>query len=558
MPPLPGFKVDAVARLARELRFVPRERLLDDIRRAEDLALEIDPDTLYPHDWLVFRVTGYRPTLDNPPLIVGKALRRDLVALVEHLCHAARLHEGDHAPDELITPDDLAARMGIGRKTLDRRRREGLPSRRVIGADSRPRVAFRAALIEPLLRDAPPVPARSPRFRAAERQRMLRRADRYARLGLSLNAAALRIARRYDRSHEGVRQLLRREDARRLRAGQLPRFQQPAPLTPRRRAAILRAERMGCAPPALADAAGITRPALRRALIAARAELLLTLHDQGHLRTAHPSHADDDQALLDTDAARTGLAFAGPTRLVVFLDEAARPSVSPPRIEAARMRALHTLRHRADGAIAALDRHHPSAAAVDRIETDLRWISRLKASLLAPELRVILGAIESRLARPLTTIPPDRVAALVLRCVRNAADALDSMDPARAGRVAAAVSLSVDRAVAQWARAHPLEAPRKATYLISPDAPVADWTRRVAPWRGILELDPRLISALPALDETPRHYLTRRYALDGLSPATRASLARTMGLNTIRVALFEQEALAAAWRLVRNTAAGRS
>lgn len=560
MPPLPRFKVEAVARLARELRFVPRERLLDDIRRGEDLALEIDPATLYPQDWLIFRITGYRPALDNPAMIVGHALRRDLVALVEHLCHAARLHTDDHAPGDLLWPDEVAARLGIGRKTLDRRRRAGLPSRRVIGADNHTRVAFRASLVDSFRNAQPAPPARARRFKAKEQSRMLRRADRYARLGLSLNAAALRIARRFGRSHEGVRQLLRREEVRLLQRGVATRFHEPAPLSPRRRAVLLRAARFGISAASIASVAGLTHATLRRALVLARAEQLADFLRRGWLNVPEIPGLDQasaEEKLLSLAPAHAGLIWHGPTTLVQLLEEARRQVVSHPKVEATRLWAMQRLRLRALNSIALLNMHHPSAAVVDRVETDLRWIARLKASLIAPELRVILGAIEARIGRSMTSIPPASLGSLFLHGLRKAAGSLDMMDPSRAGRVAAVISLSVDRVATEWIRAARRDSAARAAHIIPNDYPVRDWTRAVAPWQPMLEPDARLHLVLATMDSSTRAFLEQRFALNASAPTTLAELGLARGLDAIRVARIEKDALDAAWRAIRTNSPGR-
>ena len=44
----------------QQSRFAPRERLLEQIDRAEKLLAEIVPGKLYPFEYLLFRITGYR------------------------------------------------------------------------------------------------------------------------------------------------------------------------------------------------------------------------------------------------------------------------------------------------------------------------------------------------------------------------------------------------------------------------------------------------------------------------------------------------------------------
>src|SRR3954452_11933886 len=69
----------------QQARFAPRERRLEQIDRAEKLLGEIDVARQYPWEYLVFRITGYRP--DNAPALIleGDDVRHDLRLFVEDL-----------------------------------------------------------------------------------------------------------------------------------------------------------------------------------------------------------------------------------------------------------------------------------------------------------------------------------------------------------------------------------------------------------------------------------------------------------------------------------------
>src|SRR5688572_15617995 len=95
MPPLPRLHVPALAEIARRLRYVPPKAARRQLEAAEGIAGDLDPAATYPEDWVVFRLTGYRPEIAEPALIAGERLIADLSPLVEHLCVAAELGEGD-------------------------------------------------------------------------------------------------------------------------------------------------------------------------------------------------------------------------------------------------------------------------------------------------------------------------------------------------------------------------------------------------------------------------------------------------------------------------------
>src|SRR5690606_11801082 len=158
MPPLPRLKVPALAELASQLRYTPAKAARRQLEAAEALAGQIDAAGTYPEDWIVFRLTGYRPDLKNPALIAGDALLRDLSPLIEHLCIAAELSEadlprGDGAGGDgaaWLTAEEVCERWRISRRTLDRYRRQGLLARRVAVTDGRARhrLVFAGSAVE--------------------------------------------------------------------------------------------------------------------------------------------------------------------------------------------------------------------------------------------------------------------------------------------------------------------------------------------------------------------------------------------------------------------------
>ena len=58
----------------QQARFAPRERRLEQIDRAEKLLAEIDVEKKYPWEYLVFRITGFRP--DNAPALIARRAGR--------------------------------------------------------------------------------------------------------------------------------------------------------------------------------------------------------------------------------------------------------------------------------------------------------------------------------------------------------------------------------------------------------------------------------------------------------------------------------------------------
>ncbi|MCH9057549.1 MAG: CoA transferase [Planctomycetes bacterium] len=148
MPPLPQLRSPAIKDLYEQLRFAPPRALKRDIERAETLAGEVDHDTTYPEDWIVFRVTGFRPEIGQPRMTEGAGLLADLSSLVERLSHDARLSQDELDGDGFLDAATLCRRWGVSRKTIDRYRRQGLVARRVRTEQGRSVLMFASGVVE--------------------------------------------------------------------------------------------------------------------------------------------------------------------------------------------------------------------------------------------------------------------------------------------------------------------------------------------------------------------------------------------------------------------------
>ncbi len=554
MPPLPRLRVTALGELAKQLRFAPREALLRDIERAEALAGEIDPERTYPEDWIVYRITGYRARIDEPAEVVGAALLGDLSALVERLSSAAGLTAEELAAAGAIDGDALAARWGVSRKTLERWRREGLLARRASLGGGLSRVAYMPGAVERFERANAARIARAGAFSRVPPEveaRMLRRAARYRdSLGLSLNEAASRIARRFGRSHEGVRRLLRRHDERAIAAGREPIFGEPAPLAGRRQRAALRAWRRGVPPGRIAARYGRTRGAIHHALLAERARLLRAHPVGGVPPAAAALDADAIAALLEPEPVRSGLVWRGETDLLAFILSARERSAPVAVEERMRAMAMHALRARAARITGLLGSSSAEAAGVDRAETDLRWAARLAATLVRTHLPLMVETLEGALGVPLEGLRPGESRPLLASAVVAVASGVMGHDPWRGGRVAAPVGLAVTRLAAGRAReARP--DPRRAMPRLSRGVAFEDWTRRLAPWQAFLEPDARFAGVLDLLDAEPRATLCARFGLGGGYPRTLAELAAERGVTVMRAGELERRAIRAALTVAR-------
>lgn len=548
MPPLPRLKSPVLAELERQLRFAPPEALRRHLERVETLAGEIDSAGQYPEEWVSFRVTGYRPPETGRAVLTGADLLADISALAERLSNAAGIgwveaREVDHALDA----DELCARWSISRKTLERYRRRGLPARRVAVEKGLSKLAFIPAVVERFeqahalhLKKA----ATFTRIDERTRERMLKRAARYRRrFDCSLHQIAVRLARRFDRSPEAIRQLLRRSAT-----GPGPDSREP--LREKQRRVIHRAWRRGIEASALAERYGVSRGAVLRALNVERARLLRGLL-AGALATPTPpplfERADADEVLLSAPGVRAGLDLQSERDLLAWITAARVREVVGPAEERARLAGYQYLRHSAARLVRALDHSHPSGLALDEAETRLRWAGLVRAAIVRSQFALLIETCEGRLARPLHEMRAADVAPLILGSIEAIGQALDHLDHTKGARLAAGAGLAVDRFTARWLREYGpgVMLSTRATPTLRAGAALPDWTARLCPWRAWLDPDPRLRSILPRLEPDAARLLAERFGWTGGPPITQKALAAQLNVPLVHAARAERKALRA-------------
>lgn len=555
-----------MADLSRQVRFAPPDALRKHIARAEALAAEIEPKAQYPSDWIVYRVTGYRP--EAPPgvttaaPVAGTELLRDLSAMVEGLCEHAgvRLTELSGA----IGAKELGQRWGISVKTIDRYRRAGLVARRALDSEGRPRLAFMPSVVQAFERSHAGELATGAAYSRMDpdlRARLIARAERYRRvLGLSRHAAAERMSGRFGRSAETIRVLLEREDDQRRSRGEPAVFGDRGPIAPDEATSAYARWRHGDEPAALARPLGVSRTAVQRAINLGRAERLFGLLKDDSLTTPHvaeitmgPSIDDwTGHPLLSPVRVRTGLGEPGLTDLAEFI-EAGRPRIAvSPKDERTLLLAYHVLRVTGREWIGRISRANPQSDRLDQAETALRWAARVKAEIVRMEIPLAIQTIESVLSAKLNTLAPEPCRQLIARLLQAIAGACDRADPTRGGRLAAPAGMALHAAATIWAKDHraPDQVPKKqATRMMVAKESLADWTLRVCTWQAFLEPDPRVRASLGSIPPDGARLLTLRMGWDGGPPRTMNAVASALGVARLVVPRLEQRAIRAALQL---------
>lgn len=80
-------KYRVLKELIAQLRFTPKETLLEQSYRAEKLIKIIDARKQYPYDFVCYKITEYRPKELPDKLLLGKDLISDLTLFVSQVSH---------------------------------------------------------------------------------------------------------------------------------------------------------------------------------------------------------------------------------------------------------------------------------------------------------------------------------------------------------------------------------------------------------------------------------------------------------------------------------------
>ncbi|MDB5330680.1 MAG: polymerase sigma factor, sigma-70 family [Phycisphaerales bacterium] len=262
------FRIDSLAELSRQLDFTPQETRAIQVAAAEELLHSIEPLKAYPLDFIVYRITGYRPKQVSENLLTGIALQHDLGLLVEKVSETLDVRT-DSLAEPVLGIEDVTERFNVTSKTIQRWRRKGLPARRFIFPDGKRRVGFLLSSVERFFASHQDQVARGMNFSQVgdvEREEIIRRAKRLAgTCRCCTHEIARRIGKKLNRSPATVMHTLRKHDQEHPESAIFPHAE--ASIGEDDRARILRGYRRGVAIKSLARRICRTRTAVYRVIV---------------------------------------------------------------------------------------------------------------------------------------------------------------------------------------------------------------------------------------------------------------------------------------------------
>ena len=525
---------------------------------AEALIQILDPAQEYPYEFVVYRLTGYRPRPSrlSQGSMTGESLRGDLLTLMLDVCDSFDLPTSAYV-EPVYGTAGLARHFSVSTKTVQRWRKRGLPARRLVFPDGVRRVAVLAGSVEWFGRYHRGQIQRSMRFTqmtAEEREDILRRARRLARrTRCSLSEVAKRISRRTGRAVETVRYTIRKHDIERPAD---PIFSSTSRvLTEEEKETVYRGFLSGVPAPALAKRYRRTRGSIYRIVAERRAKQLLerpipcVYNPQFDLPNA------DEIILAAPEPAETGPGKPArvPADLPPYLSALYEVPLLNAEAERDLFRRLNYVKYKADKLRKDINPNRVRTSQLQEIESYLLQANVLKNRIIRANLRLVVSIAKRHVGGPQTLFE------LISDGNVSLMRAVEKFDYSRGFRFSTYSSWAIMRS---FARSVP-----KERYHLDRFATGHDEVLDIA--AGLRSYDPNEVN-LPELREsidallsrlTPREraILTDHYGLDDSeTPKTLDQLSHDLGLSKERVRQIELHALRKLRGILKPEQAGLS
>ena len=525
----------------QQTRFAPRERRLEQIDRAETLLAEVDVAKRYPWEYLVFRITGFRPDGATDQVLDGEEVRHDLRLFVEDLSETVS-QKVEAAREPVLTIEAVGKRFNVSTRTVTRWRRQGLVARRFV-IEGKTKVGFLESSVSRFVEAHREQVLRGSRFKPLsdlERDEIVRRARRMAVVGGPgrLTEIARRIGRKMDRAAETVRTTLKAYD--RDHPDRAIFEVAVGPLDEPAKAEIYKQFRRGKSAEALAKQFGRTRSSVYRVLNEMRAHKVLEVKLE---LMPHPSF-DDPEArgeilgpLPDASDPKALRKSRVPKDLPPYLASLYEVALLSREQEAHLFRKMNFLKHQAHALRAAMDPARARSADLDKIEGLQEEALAVKNQIIRSNLRLVVSIAKRHVG------PANNFFELVSDGNMSLIRAVEKFDYARGNKFSTYASWAIMK---NFARTIPEETYRRDRFVTGHEA----MFEAAADTRGdereyessVKRMQDAVKGMLGRLDERERRIIVSRYGLGGAHEQTLEQLGRDLGITKERVRQIESRA----------------
>jgi len=507
----------------------PRSEKIESLLDAgAEFVNQLDGENSYPAEFIAWRLTGDRE-IDSGEALSGTTILRELSVLVQR-ASALLPREVGAIPGGGRDLHQTAADIGVSVRTLQRWREDGLLMRHMLFPDGKVRLGVSNRMLSSFQARYPDrfhQAASFSRMTTEESSVIAERALALIQNGNSPNQAAHQLASRHGRSHEAIRQLIRRQ-----RGEKGPVQGAGGRVDDRERRLVLAGTRRGLETAEIGRRIGRSPVSTRRILSEARAIVVRELRPNWIHFTVF-DQPDADQILLQARAvvhrSQPCLGRSAPLTGLLELKTSADEAV----LESLLLPAMHLQRMRLARAIDQLPKT-PPVGRLETIETGLRRADFLRRRVG----EVALGTALSRVAHhhniPISEFSDESFARAARFCIEVVSDMLDQFDPQARGelepRFDRRVALEVDKRIALRKQGG------AAVDAVAPDAHTVDsFLAFLEPARSRLGLSAHMVGRMARLSSEEAELVLDRYGLGPVQPQSLESLAKRHEVSARRI-----------------------
>jgi RNA polymerase sigma factor (sigma-70 family) len=398
-----------LAELLMQARFAPPVKRQKQVDGAEQLLAIIEKDKPfdkaqgreYPFEFVCFRITGFRPEGEaGRRLIRGEELAEDLRVFIWKLSGQVAATAGGKS-EEVYTKEQLAKKLRVSTKTIDRWRRRGLHVRKYVFEDGIKRLGFLRSAVEKFLgqnKDLAEKAGRFTRLSAEQRREVIERAaELSSQTKMSRRRIIARIAAETERGQETIRcVLLGYEKTHPDKAGLMRKA--GGLLRPAEAAEVARLHKQGTAIKELMNRFGRSRSSIYRILKQRRAQVLLAKKIE-FIQSEEFLKPDAEAKILGggIDAVRAGEKESGgsPLRRSGSLDEYLKEMKDSPVLsrqqELELFRRYNYLKYHAHIIREQIKTGSIPSGRLDEIESYLTEAEAVKRTIIEANLRLVVS-----------------------------------------------------------------------------------------------------------------------------------------------------------------------